>query len=876
MSNDVLDLFHPAIAAWFRESFAEPTPAQRQGWPLIAAGKSALILAPTGSGKTLAAFLFAIHEILSGEVSGASGVRAVYISPLKALANDIERNLDPLVAGVRHCAARMGMEPPELTVGIRTGDTPASVRRRMIRRPPHFLVTTPESLHLLLTSPRARDMLRDVRYVIVDEIHALAPNKRGAFLALLLERVEVLCRTSPVRIGLSATQKPLERVARFLGGWSAEGRARPIAIVDAGMRKGFDLRVESPVEDMTSLPSDEGAGPTIWPAVYERLLETVEQHTSTLIFANNRRLVERIAAEMNRLAGHGLVRAHHGSLSKLHRQEVERDLKAGRLPGLVATSSLELGIDVGTIDLVCQVEAPVSVASALQRIGRAGHLYRRTSKGRLIPKTRDDLLRMAGMARAMRRGEISPVEPPENPLDVLAQQIVAMVAVDEWPIDALFRAVRRADPYKNLPRESFEAVLELVAGRYRAPSLSALRPRVAWDRAEDVLRPLPGSRLAAVLNGGTIPESGSYPMVLEDGKTKLGELDEEFVFERRLGQTILLGTTRWRLLEIGADRVIVAPSEETAAVMPFWKGEGLGHDATFGRDLGALLRTCASRLTSPEFESWLCRECSLDAWAARNLAKYLRDQQDRGGTVPDDRTLLIDTFRDERGDPRIAVLTPFGRSFHHALLLALQGTLRHTGAEPLQAVFSNAGILCRPGRNEVDELVTALRGLRAADVEERIATELKHTPFFALRFRQNAARALLLPRGRPGRRTPLWLQRLRAHDLLDYASAHAGFPMIAETYREILEDLLPLDALRRVLTEVETGQARFAVRRSRHPSPFASSLLLDFTAAFFYDEDRPATSRGERTLADEMIGLRRGNRGALPLDPSAAAIRRNA
>jgi len=872
MTDDVLDLFHPAISRWFRESFAGPTPAQSEGWPRIAAGENTLILAPTGSGKTLAAFLYAIHELVSrpSDADTARGVHTLYVSPLKALANDIERNLAIPLAGVSAAAAAMGIEIPDVSVGLRTGDTPPSERQKMVRRPPEILITTPESLHLLLTSPRAREMLRTVEFVIVDEIHSLVSGKRGTFLALLLERLEELVSTSPVRVGLSATQRPLELVGQFLGGFAATGAPRPVAVVDAGMRKDLDIEVTVTADDMTALPRSDGIGPTIWPSVHARLLDEVEAHKSTLIFANNRRLVERIAAELDRLAGHGLVRAHHGSISREQRFEIECELKAGRLPALVATSSLELGIDVGAIDLVCQVEAPTSVASALQRVGRAGHLVRETSKGRLIPKTREDLLRMAGISRGMLKGEISAVRVPENPLDVLAQQIVAMVALDRWPVEDLFRRIRQAYPYRNLPREAFTSVVELVSGRYRSPGVSALRPRIAWDRGRDMLEALSGSRHAAILNGGTIPDSGQYAMVLEDGTTKLGELDEEFVFERRLGQTILLGTSRWRILEIGADRVTVAPSDETEAVMPFWKGEGLGHDAEFGRTLGAFIRECSARLTAKDFESWLAGECALDEAAARNLAAYLRSQRECGGVLPDDRTILLDGFRNEAGDPRMAVLSPFGRSFHLALLLALQGTLRMGGAQPPQSVFSNAGVLLRLGKASMEDLAVAFRSLRAEDVEERISAELEHTPYFAFRFRRNAARALLLPRARPGRRTPLWLQRLRAHDLLEYAKGHGAFPVIVETYREILEDLLPLESLRRFLRDVAAGEARFVVRRDLHPSPFAASLLLDFVAEHLYEKDEPApSSRDKRFDRAGMVALLRERGSELALDPSA-------
>jgi len=875
VSKDVLDLFHPAIRRWFGESFAEPTPPQAGGWPAIASGENTLIHAPTGSGKTLAAFLFAIHELVDRtpriDTAGpAAGVHTLYVSPLKALANDIERNLEGPLAGIRSCAAQLGLELPEITVGLRTGDTPPSARRRMVSHPPDLLITTPESLHLLLTSPRAREILRAVEYVIVDEIHSLVPTKRGSFLALLLERLEALCGRSPVRIGLSGTQRPLDLVARFLGGCAADGTARPVKVVDAGMRKRLDLRVVVPVEDMTALPKTDDTGPTIWPSVHEALLDLVSEHTSTLVFANNRRLVEKIAAEMNRLAGHDLVRAHHGSVSKVARLEIESELKAGRLPALVATSSLELGIDVGAIDLVCQVETPISVASALQRVGRAGHVYRQTSKGRLIPKTRDDLLRMAAVVRDMRRGEISEVRCPENALDVLAQQVVAMVAVEAWSADALFASVRRAYPYRELSREAFEGVLELVSGRYRSPTLSALRARVAWDRARDCLEALPGSRQAVVLNGGTIPDTGQYAMVLEDGKTKLGELDEEFVFERRLGQTILLGTHRWRIVEIGADRVRVAPSETTEAVMPFWKGDGLGHDAAFGRRFGEFIRDCEARLQTEDVQPWLAELCALDEAASRNLATYLRAQLDRGGVLPTDRTILIDVFRNEVEDPRIAIVTPFGRVFHLAMLLALQGTLREESGSRLNAVFSNVGILIDPGRRPVDELIAALRSLTEGNVRERILLELEQTPYFALHFRRNAARALLLPRAKPGRRTPLWLQRLRSHELLDYAKGHRGFPIIAETYREIVEDVLPLDEVRRFLRDVESGTARYVVRRERHPAPFTAALTLEFAGGFLYEDDVPApASRGARLDRAGIAELLREEGTSLELDPDA-------
>ncbi len=875
MTDQALQLFHPAIQRWFGETFSEPTRPQRDGWPRIAAGENTLILAPTGSGKTLSAFLYAIDSALRVAESAdpLGGVHTLYLSPLKALANDIERNLEAPLRGIRASAEALGTTLPEIRVGVRTGDTPSNERQKMIRKPPHVLITTPESLNLLLTSVRAREMLRTVRYVIVDEIHALCPDKRGTFLTLLLERLEALVSQSPVRIGLSATQKPLGLVARFLGGQDSDGRSRPVSIVDAGMRKSMDLSIRLPVDDLTILPQEGDQGPTIWPAIYDRLIEWVDEHESTLIFANSRRVVERIASEMNRRIGYERIQAHHGSVSKEKRHEIEQALKAGQLPALVATSSMELGIDVGAIDLVCQVESPFSVASGLQRIGRAGHAVRETSKGRMIPKTRADLLMMAAVARSMRRGDISSVAVPTNPLDVLAQQVVAMVAVDEWQVDELYQCIRHAYPYRDLPLESFLSVLEMISGSYRSPDLPVLRPKVSWDRATHRLYAMPGARHTAILNGGVIPDTGQYPMVLEDGKTRLGELDEEFVFERRLGDTFVLGTGQWKILEITNDRVIVSAIDETEAMMPFWKGEGLGHDWEFGQQYGEFVRVCEERLSDPSLSGWLCHECALDTAGAENLIAFLKTQRSAGGALPTDRTVFVDAFRNEAGDERMAILSTYGRGFHLCLLLLLQGELRARGHEALDAVYSNTGLLLRLGRISPQEMMAALYGLRAESVRTAILNELENSPYFALRFRRNAGRALLLPRAKPGRRTPLWLQRLRSHELLAFASEHPGFPIVTETYRELLEDVLPIHGLESFFEAVEHGDARFVLRRDRRPTPLSSGMLLDFTGKYLYEEDRPVAARTSSPSTQADLSLLLGDRISAKSALDADAVR---
>jgi ATP-dependent Lhr-like helicase len=850
MDTDALELFLPPVQHWFRSALGEPTAAQRLGWPAIAAGQHTLILAPTGSGKTLAAFL-ACLDALWRQPDLPRGVRVLYISPLKALNNDIHRNLQIPLEGVAQTARDMRLSLPALEAAVRTGDTPAAERQRLVRRPPHILITTPESLHLLLTS-RARETLRGITHCIVDEIHALCTNKRGVFLALLLERLQALQRSSFVRIGLSATQRPLEEVARYLGGSEPDAggnwRPRPVTIVDAGLRKDLDLRVVSPVEQFGPLPEK-----SIWPSIYRLLGDEIRRHRSTIVFANNRRAVERITACLN--DEDEIARAHHGSVALEVRQQIETALKEGRLPAVVATASLELGIDMGAVDLVCQVESPGNVSRALQRVGRAGHLVGQKSKGRLIPKMPSDLLEQAVLAREMAAGRVEEIRVPINCLDVLAQQLVACAAMDDWNITDLFALVRRAYPYRDLSPQAFETTLEMISGRYRLDptqkGMAALHPRASWDRVHNRLLALPGSRQMALVNGGTIPDTGQYAAYTHNG-ARIGELDEEFIYERRVGDTFLLGTNAWRVDRIEADRVIVTPAEGAPAIVPFWRGENTGRSYDLGRAIGAFHRELAERLDQPGCLDWLEQEFFLDRNAARNVRYHVQRQLRSAGCLPTDRTLFIEASRDQLGDWQVILLSPFGNRLHLSLRLALEARLRERLGYQPQCLHHNDGILIR--LTDTDEPILDLfAGLTPENVEGLILDELADSALFALRFRQNAARSLLLPRTQPGRRAPLWLQRLRGRDLLQVARRHPDFPIVAETFRECLHDHLDVPRLRQLLADIGAARVEVVTRRAETPSPFAAGLVFSFTAAFVYQYDGVETS-GERShLLDRQL-----------------------
>jgi ATP-dependent Lhr-like helicase len=823
-----LEPFSPAVRTWFEQTFAGPTPAQERGWPVIASGRHVVVQAPTGSGKTLAAFLWALDRARPG-----AGTQVLYVSPLKALNYDVERNLRGPLAGIGS----------ELAVAVRTGDTPAKERAAMLRTPPDILITTPESLFLMLTS-RARETLRSVEVVIVDEVHAVAGTKRGAHLALSLERLERLTGSPLQRIGLSATQRPLEEIGRFVSG------GRPVELVDAGRAKELDLRVVVPLEDMR----EPGGGGSIWPSIYPALLELVREHRTTIVFVNNRRLAERLALRLNDLAEEEIARAHHGSLAREQRIEVEELLKKGAIPCLVATSSLELGIDMGAVDLVVQVESPKSVARGLQRVGRAGHRLDEPSKGRIFPKFRADLLESAVVAGRMKEGLIEETRVPRNPLDVLAQQIVGICAQEEIAVDELHDLVRRAWPFRDLTRQQLENVLDMLAGRYPSEEFAELRPRITWDRVGGLLRGREGARRLAVTNAGTIPDRGLFGVHLVDGGGRVGELDEEMVYEARAGQTFLLGASTWRIEEITRDRVLVSPAPGVPGLVPFWKGEGVGRPYELGEAIGRTGRELVA-LDDEDAVARLTAAHDLDERAAANLLTFLREQEQATGVLPSDRTVVVERFRDEIGDWRLCILTPFGARVHAPWALALAARLRESLGLEANFIWSDDGVAVHlPDADSPPPLREVL--VPPDELEELVVTELGGTALFGARFRENAARALLIPRRRPGQRTPLWQQRLKAQGLLQVARRYPDFPVVLETYRECLQDVFDLPALGGLLRALEQRRVDLVEVETPSASPFASSLLFDYVATYMYEDDTPLAERRAQALALDRDLLR--------------------
>jgi ATP-dependent helicase Lhr and Lhr-like helicase len=883
-------LAHP-VREWFEAVFAAPTRPQLQGWPAIARGESTLILAPTGTGKTLAAFLWCINRLMFSPVpEKQQRCRVLYISPIKALAVDVERNLRAPLVGIAQAAKRMGIEFHEPQVAIRTGDTPPAERARFLRHPADILITTPESLYLLLTS-NARESLRSVETVVIDEIHALVPSKRGSHLALSMERLEHLCGRRLQRIGLSATQRPLDEVARYLGGvetgrtkesasiTAADGSAilpeqesdtpavvyRPVTIIDASEPKRLDLRVEIPVEDMTRLdevqrlpsgPASQGpTRPSIWSAIHPKLLELVRSHRSTLIFVNSRRLAERISAAVNELAGEILVRAHHGSVAVAQRKEIEDRLKLGTLRGLVATSSLELGIDMGAIDLVVQIESPSSVASGMQRVGRASHHVGAVSSAIIYPKYRADLVACAAITRAMYDGNVESVHYPRNALDVLAQQIVAMVSMEPWEVADIFKVVQSAAPYAGLTSGTFEGVLDMLSGRYPSDEFAELRPRLTWDRLANKLTTRQGARQVSIINGGTIPDRGLYGVFLA-GATKgarVGELDEEMVFESRAGDTIILGASTWRIENISHDRVLVSPAPGEPGKMPFWHGDTAGRPAEFGEKIGRMTRELLAVPHSVAF-SKLVEEHSLDVNAAENLLRYLQDQVAATQRVPSDEDVVVEICRDELGDRRICVLTPFGSRVHAPWCMAVTAKLRAERGIEVESMWSDDGFVLRlPDSDAAVEIEDFV--LSPAEFKELVLRQLGSTSLFAAKFREAASRALLLPKRRPGMRAPLWQQRKRAADLLAVASRFSSFPIILETYRECIRDVFDLPAAAGILSKIQRGEIRLTRVESDKPSPFAGALLFSYIANYIYEGDAPLAERRAQALSIDQSQL---------------------
>lgn len=855
----VLGRFAPATREWFTGAFPAPTPAQLGAWDAISTGRHALVVAPTGSGKTLAAFLWSIDRLAAEPPPDdpRRRTRVLYISPLKALGVDVERNLRSPLIGVTQTALRLGGTAPSITVGVRSGDTPSADRRALQKTPPDILITTPESLYLMLTAS-ARETLDGVTTVIIDEVHAVAGTKRGSHLALTLERLDARLATPAQRIGLSATVRPPEEVARFLGG------AQPVRIVQPPAAKTFDLSVVVPVDDMTQPPtiggdSPDGSGapqtPSIWPHVEEDIVDRVLQHRSTIVFANSRRLAERLTARLNEIyslrteTDELLARAHHGSVSKEQRGEIEEALKTGRLRCVVATSSLELGIDMGAVDLVIQVEAPPSVASGLQRVGRAGHQVGEISRGVLVPKHRLDVLHATVTSERMTAGLIEELRVLTNPLDVLAQQTVAHVALEPCDIEQWFEQVRRSAPFATLPRSAFDAVLDLLSGRYPSDRFSELRPRVVWDRVNGTLTGRPGAQRLAVTSGGTIPDRGLFGVFIagEGNGRRVGELDEEMVYESRVGDVFALGTTSWRIQEITHDQVIVTPAFGQPGKVPFWKGDGLGRPAELGRALGRTTRELAA--ATPDARHERLAAAGLDARAEANLDALLREQTEATGQLPSEQTLIVERFRDELGDWRVVLHSPYGMAVHAPWALAVTARIRERHGYDGAAIAADDGIVVRLPDTEAQAPGAELFLFEAEELEALVTSEVGGSAVFAARFRECAARALLLPRRDPGRRSPLWQQRQRASQLLEVAREFPDFPIVLETVREVLQDVYDLPSLVELTAGIAQRSLRIIEVETPSPSPFARSLLFGYVAAFLYEGDSPLAERRAAALS---------------------------
>lgn len=901
----VLELFGPATSTWFSRAFDAPTRVQTEGWPKIACGQHALLLAPTGSGKTLASFLSCIDRIAHAPPPTEKGYRAVYVSPMKALVYDIERNLRAPLVGIEQASALVETATSPVRVDVRTGDTKQDIRAKQKRNPGDLLVTTPESLYLLLTSA-ARENFRTVQTIIVDEIHTLAATKRGTHLAVSLERLSALCDEEPQRIGLSATQRPLERIARYLGG------DRAVEIVDTSEAPHLDLSIRMPKavtkeeaaaaafarapsgsllgpagdfalkhNGAPSLPSDNddpllsmpasapdrsgNAAPHqyvalnsseagIWPSIHAEVLALIRAHRSTIVFTNSRLQCERLAKKLNELAGEELVSTHHGSLSHARRETIEEALKTGQIPALVATSSLELGIDMGAVDLVICVESPGSVASGLQRVGRAGHQVGARSQGTIFPKYKGDLLEAAVVASRMQRGLVEETKVPRNCLDILSQHIVASVAVDDVTADDLFNLFRRAAPFAELTRPLFEATLDMLSGRYPSDAFAELVPRINYDRETGLLTARKSARIIAVLNGGTIEDRGLYRVHLGEGGPRLGELDEEMVYESRVGDAIVLGSSTWRITDITKERVHVAPAPGEPGRLPFWRGERPGRPLELGQEMGKFLRELDAK-PKEERTAFVQDFAPLDDNATAELLAFVDEQKEAAGALPTDRTIIVERFRDELGDWRLCILTPFGMKVHAPWAIALEAILQERAGFEVEVLYTDDGLSLRfPDSEETAE--SSLLFPDPDEVEARITDALGHTALFAAKFRANAARALLFPRKKPDGRQPLWLQRRRAQGLQAVAMGFPAFPIVLETYRECLQEAFDLEALRSVLTDIRSQKIRVEDIETKDATPFARSLVFQYVASYLYDGDAPLAERKAHALTLDRAMLR--------------------
>jgi ATP-dependent helicase Lhr and Lhr-like helicase len=868
-NNQILNLpFHPAVSSWFVQTFEEPSPPQTQGWPVIADGKHSLILAPTGSGKTLAAFLWSINELFYKGLKtkkeefaqNPQGVHTLYISPLKALNNDIHTNLQVPLNGIRAVAENLDLEPPLIRTAVRTGDTPSYVRQTMVKKPPHILITTPESLYLLLTSEKGRGILRNLSYLIVDEIHAIANNKRGVHLSLSLERLMALCKKEPVRIGLSATQKPLERIAAFLGGQTKNPKTnrftqRSVEIVNCGQRKKLDLGVISPTPDFSNLPDS-----SVWAQVIDKLYELISQHKTTLVFVNVRAQAEKIARQLNEKHHKEnkdfddvIALAHHGSISREIRYDIEARLKNGQIPAVIATASLELGIDIGSIDLVVQLESPKTVTAALQRVGRSGHLLKSTSKGRIIPLYQSDLDDAVAITKCMLAGDIEETHIPENCLDVLSQQIVAEVALKEWNRYELYNLFKQSYCYRHLNEHTFNRVVAMLSGHYSDIDLRALLPRITWDKINDQLIARRGSRLLAVMNGGTIADRGYYGVYLSESNTRLGDMEEEFVFESRVGDVFYLGNNEWRIDQITRDRIIVSPLGSPKPRAPFWKGGPFFREFSTSQKIGDFRQELNEHIETGDYSKWLAKTTNADEAICANLDSYLQRQIEHTQSIPTSKQITVEFFRDAVEEPQIVVHSPFGGKVNGVWCHCLVAFLERRHSLEVQYSYNDDGLIIRLMDVVDPPPLETLFQIPSKDMEQLFINSIGDTPLFSILFRHNATRSLLLQRSRTDKRIPLWLQRLRAADLIQAVKDQKDFPIIAETYRECLEDMFDIRHFLQVNDKILKGDISLHFVETPFPSPMASDLLFRFMAEHLYQEDRMRTANHAAQVSSDLL-----------------------